>query len=566
MTKMIMSAVTASLFLTSSASAFETNTAGTILDLAGNKGIYSVANMANIALQRSFDSATEDRMSGDALIFPAYKMNENWETEVTFRNNYDDRGVVAKVVLYSGDTSREIFDFNVYLSANDQVRFVLDSTQTFQSKDCSIVTRASFGTNTTPDNTSTRTKFACDTDEYPNGFEYNIRNHINANAKVDMTPEVLENGYIVVYGIFETNLNGYTGNVFNYNRPDLTLSNVKINDNTFHFKHLELWRLYREVMDAYRTPLWRNWQETMTYGVYTVATPLPAPNLADIDGASNGTLVANNQTDGVQPVGQNALSGSVRIYSSAAAEESRDLTLPATALANYSDDTTLFLWAPTEYASIGDRCIDVDFLDIDPYVNYNSTCVGNDTTTFLVDNAVYTFKHDANNITNADLANTLLITQPTKRFLVQLFYNNVGLALADTYWTFNTTTCPRQSISANGTQVYDGLEYGIRANLGALFDDDENSYTLNTDVDVFSPYTLDATLVSHCDELTTLSNIELSSDNEIKEFAQDKNGFIKVDFNNGDIDTRLPAIITQMKATRVNGVAKTNWFYAPSNR
>jgi len=565
-----MSAVTAGVLMLSSASAFETNTAGTILDLAGNRGVYNAANIANVALQRSFDSPTNDRMTGDALIFPAYKMNENWETEVVFRNNYDDRAVVAKVVLYSGDTSREIFDFNVYLSANDQVRFVLDNTQTFKSKDCSVVTRASFGTSTATDDTPTLTKFACDTDTYPNGFEYNIRAHLNEQAKIDITPEVLQNGYIVVYGIFETNLNGYTGNVFNYNRPDLTQSTVKVNDNRFHLRHLELWNLYREVMDAYRTPLWRDWQKTMTYGVYTQSAALPAPNLADIDGASDGTL-ATVQTDGVQPVGQNALSGSVRIYSAPGATESRDLTLPATALANYSDVNTLFLWATSEYASIGDRCIDVDdvnapLIDADTYVNYNATCIGNDTVTFLVDNAVYTFKHDANDIVDEDIANTLLITQPTKRFLAQLFYNSAGLALADTYWTFNATTCPRESISAHGTLVYDGPEYGIRANLGAVFDDDENTYSLAKDVDVFSPYTLDATIEAHCDELTTLSNIELNSDAEIKEFAKDKNGFIKLDFNNGDIDTRLPAIITQMKATRVNGVAKTNWFYAPSNR
>jgi len=560
MMKKVISAVLAGVLMTSGASAFETNTVGTIVDLAGNKGVYNTSNVASEVLSRSFDSPTDDRMSGDALIFPAYKMNENWETEVVFRNNYDDRGVVAKVVLYTGDTSREVFDFNVYLSANDQVRFVLDSTQTFKSNDCSIVTRASFGTSTEPDNSSTSTKFACDTDAYPNGFEYNIRDHLNEQAKMDITSEVLENGYIVVYGIFETNLNGYTGDVFNYNRPSLTLSNVRINDNTFHFRHLELWRLYREVMDTYRTPLWRDWQETMTYGVYTQSAPLPAPNVRD-------TLV----NDGVQPVGQNALSGSVRIYSAADVAEPRDLILPATALANFSDDNTLMLWASTEYASIGDRCIDVDdinapLIDTDTFVNYNATCVGNDTDTFLVDNAVYTFKHDANDITG-DMANTLLITQPTKRFLAQLFYNNAGLALADTYWTFNTTTCPRESISAHGTPaVYDGSEYGIRANLGAVFDDDENSYTLSTDVDVFSPYTLDATITAHCDELETLSNIELNFNDEIGAFAQDKNGFVKVDFNNGDIDTRLPAIITQMKATRVNGVAKTNWFYAPSNR
>jgi len=593
MTKKIMSAAAAAVLMTSGAFAFETNNAGTILDKEGKEAVYNFSNVAATPLQRSFDSENDDRMTGDALIFPAFKMNENWETEVVFRNNYSDRAVVAKVVLYKSKTSEEFLDFNVYLSANDQVRFVLDSTKTFKTSDGSVAIDAAFGTAASPNNDATKLTFASD---YPldsaikTGFELPL---VGEDGYVENDPEEgkeIESGYIVVYGIFETNLNGYEGDVNNIIYPQLATTSTRVTDNRFHKRHRELWQLYRKTMDAYRgidtdgdgifdKYPWRDWSVYMTNGVFTGGSAFPAPNLADRDAtAPAGTPLANTltdfpQVDGVQPVGQNALSGSVRIYSAAGAAEPRDMILPATALANFSDDNTLMLWAEREFAAIADRCInDVDGIadpnNIDSF--YDVACIDADTQTFLVDNAVYTFKHDASDVAGEDVANTLLITQPTKRFLVQLSLTetkddstNTPGNPADIYWTFDSQDCPKEAIENHSTKgVFDGPEYGIRVDLSAVFDDDENG--IGGDVDrVFSP--ADRDFNSVCEELTAIPNIELSG-NLMSDFAQDKNGFIKVDFINATANSAIPAIITQMKATRVNGIAQTNWFYAPSNR
>jgi len=56
---------------------------------------------------------------GDALIFPAYFVGNGWETTVRVINTSSE-AVVAKVVLFAGNDSHEVRDFNIYLSANDE--------------------------------------------------------------------------------------------------------------------------------------------------------------------------------------------------------------------------------------------------------------------------------------------------------------------------------------------------------------------------------------------------------------------------------------------------------------
>ena len=56
---------------------------------------------------------------GNALIFPAFFAQNGWSSTVRIINTAD-YAVVAKVVLYSGKDSKELRDFNIYLSANDE--------------------------------------------------------------------------------------------------------------------------------------------------------------------------------------------------------------------------------------------------------------------------------------------------------------------------------------------------------------------------------------------------------------------------------------------------------------
>jgi hypothetical protein len=57
---------------------------------------------------------------GNALIFPAYFVGSGWETTIRVINTDPNRAIVAKVVLYDGNDSHEVKDFNIYLSANDE--------------------------------------------------------------------------------------------------------------------------------------------------------------------------------------------------------------------------------------------------------------------------------------------------------------------------------------------------------------------------------------------------------------------------------------------------------------
>jgi hypothetical protein len=57
---------------------------------------------------------------GSALLFPAYFVGNGWETTIRVINTNPDNAIVAKVVLYDGNDSHEVKDFNIYLSANDE--------------------------------------------------------------------------------------------------------------------------------------------------------------------------------------------------------------------------------------------------------------------------------------------------------------------------------------------------------------------------------------------------------------------------------------------------------------
>lgn len=562
-----MSVAAAAVLMSTGAQAFETNDNGDILALTSAttvvEGQYTVANVATEVLSRSFDSTTEDRQTGDALIFPAFKSDADgkWETEVVFRNNYADRGVVAKVVIYDGKDSKEIRDFNVYLSANDQVRFTINQDNKIHSTDGSIAILEPRDANKhLVDDTSDLSGVKFASKDAP----FNV--DVSDQAADNVNPLRVNEGYIVVYGLFETNLAGYAGAVTNTKDYRFFADGAIVTDNAFHLKHKELWHLYREVMDTYRVgdsdangvADWRQDINFMRSGVYTDAA-IPAPNQAD-------TLA----TDGVQPVGQNALSGTVRIYSTDT--ETRDVILPATALANFSDAASLMLWAPREYAAIGDRCIDVDN-DADGAVEYNEACVVADTNTFLVTDATYTFENDPSNAVATTVANTLLITQPTKRFLTQLMPR-----IANPYWNYTANdNCndPSDQPAPNTFPVVTGEGYGIVADFSNIHDDDERIFgdpdaPPGDRVLLVSPGNLVATpteqITAACNELSSLSDIERGHTDPFTNdrWPETSNGFIKFDFISGG--GVLPAIVTQMKATRVNGQAKINWIYTPSNR
>ena len=130
MTNKIMSIAAIAAIFGTSAYAFDTNTAGKILNRDAVEGNYTGGTASTVRLLKSVDGhpdpitgAITDRLKGDALIFPAFQADEDgWNTEIVLRNNYSNKAIIAKVVVYDGKDSSEVRDFNVYLSANDQLR------------------------------------------------------------------------------------------------------------------------------------------------------------------------------------------------------------------------------------------------------------------------------------------------------------------------------------------------------------------------------------------------------------------------------------------------------------
>jgi hypothetical protein len=131
MTKKLFSTVAAAAVLATSATAFSLidglNTsvnAGlpyAVSDVNTTVNVYptgAVASLPSAVATTPFTIAGRGQQ-GDALIFPAYFADNAWQTTLKVQNTSSTNAVVAKVVIYAGNDSRELRDFNIYLSAND---------------------------------------------------------------------------------------------------------------------------------------------------------------------------------------------------------------------------------------------------------------------------------------------------------------------------------------------------------------------------------------------------------------------------------------------------------------
>ncbi len=251
-----------------------------------------------------------------------------------------------------------------------------------------------------------------------------------------------------------------------------------------------------------------------------------------------------------------ALSGTVRQYNEATTE--RDLLLNATALANFTNDTVtpdvngtfgsfeqIVLWAPGEYATLADR-------DINGTGSYNKVLVNDDSETFLIKDITYTYSNS-----RGDVDNKLLLTQPTKRLLVQLGYGAQ-------YWTL-ADNCLTGAI-AHGLQT--GLGWGFQ---GSTLNFNENELVPGQAIDEeiprpgTSPRTSpgEKATEAHCNELQVLVNLERDENGNVIPGHED--GFVDFNLSTGSKEG-IPAIVTQMKATQVGSSARINWVYSPATK
>ena len=456
---------------------------------------------------------------GDALIYPAFRAGDGWSTEIIVRNT-NNTAVVAKAVLYAADDSRELIDFNIYLSAHDAFRFNI-------SKDGVLSTRdGSYAKGVDPTYETDKVEFV---------------KHEEEEWEIGKLEDNVTAGYVVIYGMIQARTNSY------------------------HLKHKKLYQDYRLALDLCRDSdgnltnhLSRNnipmtqWRRAyvengVVNGTLTLPSGVGAPNVDanctdgnDTAGAEAMRKARGNtkMLDHFKSPANDALFGSVRIQHEG---DNRDLLLPATAIANFTDDTVdqMMLWATGEYASMQDRRIYDNTANANPFSEYNKTGVERDSDTFLTKKAYYVFNKDTDNVER----NTLLVTQPMKRPLVQLG-DTMG------YW------------DNEGTAVSPWGDFKLQYR---LYDDNEKEYAEEAGLQhITSPYNTDPA-AGYVNELQVLRDLEEDKDivkgTNGEYFNNGTHGYADIDFY-GNRNTGLPAIITQMSSSKVGNEAQINWVYS----
>jgi len=403
--KKILSAVAAAAVVSTGAMAFDTNTNGELLttDSSTAVGLYE-ANLsaeANLTIR-----GIGPGQKGDALIFPAFfagaPEGNDWQSEFSVINN-SEHAVIAKVVLYGGQDSVELRDFNIYLSAHDVFRATLkggkihseDGSTILPGSDSITVNEGNKVYNEDDTNTSlykyvdsaTMVSAANPLDLFVDPDEDPAVSGEGHAIDADGNPTFAHTGYIAVFAMAEA-------------------------DEAYHKKHLELWKDYRHLVDTCRSINDGNatttgdrdkdveWRSGITRGLYNQVS-IATPNvLADRDGAyhdncqqvypsvlgdtSGSSAKVADRVDVNFSNPGDVLSGSILVSNPGTdGKGSRDLLLEAYALGNVTSTDAndsnfdlnetnsteqvavsgtvgggqLLLWSEGEFAHIADRCI-----------------------------------------------------------------------------------------------------------------------------------------------------------------------------------------------------------------
>ena len=351
-------------------------------------------------------------------------------------------------------------------------------------------------------------------------------------------------------------------------------------DKDYHKNHKGLYLDYRTLLDECR-PEWRDaYYSGIQDGVVIFNKGLDSDQVLDrgdsisspnVSEACDNPATKYMNADFFDPRPE-VLMGTLRLYNPL--NDKRDLVIPATAISNMTDcnttayavdngdatvsncaltnrpdqraDGTMMLYLEAELGNLADRNILAG-----KYIESN---VRKDAETFLVTYADYSYDNSKLNSTakteKAD--NTLLVTQPFKRTLIQLGND-------DGYWELTDTI--RAGV---GTfEVPSSFSY-------SLWDEAERNCATNDNLYVpTSPYTsTDST--SSCtkkypDELAVLNNLQDLADNTPYFQEATTRGFAKVPFL-GAAGKGIPAVVTQMIGTEVGGEAQANWIYASVDR
>jgi hypothetical protein len=196
---------------------------------------------------------------GDALIFPLFNQSDDWGTEIVVRNTDQYHAIVAKVAVYASDDSREVLDFNVYLSASDVVRFKIENG------------------NLTSEDGSVLRDFPAPSSNIDDVDEGDF-----ASAAKPFTRTLgIDSGYVVVYGMAQASTDA---------------DPVDSHSQRYHKQHSRLFSNYRREMDVCR-PGWRighlNAMDTGTYIRRTTNSSVENYSVAAPNQAINCNLVGD---------------------------------------------------------------------------------------------------------------------------------------------------------------------------------------------------------------------------------------------------------------------------------
>ncbi len=490
---------------------------------------------------------------GDALIYPAFKAGEGWSSNLVVRNA-ENNATVCKVVLYAADNSRELLDFNIYLSPYDVFRFNIAEDGTVSTSD---------GSFTLVDPT-----LATDSHKF---VEHNgaaqVIGKINARAE---NADVIS-GYAVIYGMVEAT-NAAPGVRFAANGTDLTTTGANASvPAAYHGDHSKLFEDFRALSEICRdddsnlsTPAsWRAVLGSSSASIQNgtavdinVTAPNVLNNCLDLAMAANNDNNETNKTiagmvSNFDSPSSDLLFGDVTI--SKAGDDSRNLLIPATALDNYTAANQMMLWADGEYAAIQDRRLGVDTqanaaatngfaTQTRPgYCDYNLTGIVADSAAFNTALAYYTF--DKNEMKGA---NTLLLTQPTKRAMIMA--NQASM-----HWVSGTTG---MSPIAN--------KWGEFTTASSYYDENELLDVAATALAVvISPVSGDPD-AAYKNELQAINDPERTETSSSVFAVSGDNGFAIMKL--GTVNNGLPAIATQMTGSVVGGESQINWVYSTTNK
>jgi len=539
MVKKVLSIAAAAAITATGVWAFDAFDDGVLPD--PNKALpYDFNTTRNLTAETSFNIAQKG--AGDALIFPAYFVGNGWQTTLRVINTSPTNAVVAKVVFYSGKDSKELLDFNIYLSANDvwvgTLKIDADGKARVISSD--------------------------DSSPLPT-LDFSMASADNPFKSSEVS---VPSGYVEVIGCaMAVDGNHKLGTVGFRNAADSSILATEIKNAQAHKDHQALRKAYNDVVHAFR-----NIPQNINYlnGVIRNTGAL-AP---DVNLSTAWTTSTNIEGDykkdyAFGPV-DNALIGDVRITDT---KHGKDMVMPAIVLTGVTIDdpdnnkTQALLYAEGEAANIADRALTGVNGSIQSSANNGNTTTEYHYVTLKADmeefntTTVWMTYGDSTSYAN----NQLVLTSPYKRLAV----------FADANISVANSATQETPLPSNGN-------IGV---VGSIYADVKGQNYQITD---FGYYTADVSVYNESEDLARDTQFSPANSPKLKvryevgategnteptdnlSFYLSKatantngafnRGYAVVGFTDANGDpVAVPAIPTQMIATDVDNRIITNW-------